>query len=162
MHGRRTLTAALASGLIVPAMASAHLVSQPDPRRDATGPFDLRKTSMEETSDLKLNVDATTYGRIPSGPPGMPCMAFDYRSTRAADRVACPTLSGTRYELRAAKSGKLVKRLGYRRPDGKTVRLVVPGRLLSGEREIRWYAYIEGGRDRIADRTRWRAHHFGD
>lgn len=162
LHTKAALVIAMAAVGPVTAVASAHVVSQTDPRRDAEGTFDLRSTSLQETSGFRVIVTAQAYNRIPGRTPGMPCLAFDYKSGSAADRVACPVVSGRKYELREARSGRVVARLAYTRPNARTIRVAVPGRLLSGNRGLRWRAFIEGSGDKIADDTRWRNHRFSD
>lgn len=115
---------------------------------------------MGENDGLKVTVKE--YNTIPGRPPGMPCIAFDYKSGSAPDRMACPAQSGRQYELRESRTGKLVTTLRYTRPDSKTVRVAVSGRLLDGGRGIRWQAYLEGSGDAVADQTRWRVHNFPD
>lgn len=146
-----------------PAAVSAHLVSQSDPRGDAKGPFDLRSTSLkEDRRTFSLVVNVKQFARIPSRPPGMPCVAFDYKAGPAVDRVACPIMAGNRYELREAKSRKLVTTLRYGRPVATEVQIRVPGRFLDSDGPIRWRAFLEGSGDTLADDTRWRSHAFAD
>lgn len=147
----------------VPVGASAHRVSQTDARGDAKGPFDLRSTWVEEDEKLQvLKVSVTEYNSIPRRPPGMPCVALDYKSGRGAARTACPAASGMSYELRETRTGRLIKRLDFTRPTKRSIRLAISARLLPGQGGIRWRAYIEGSGDTVADETRRRIHTFSN
>ncbi len=56
LHRKAALGIGIAIVLPVTAVASAHVVSQTDPRGDAQGPFDLRSSSLQEASGLRVIV----------------------------------------------------------------------------------------------------------